>query len=139
MSVKVRVCTTIEATAGATWSSIEKVQTHVDWMADAESIRFTTEMHRGVGTGFECITAVGPIRLTDVMAITEWQPGRAMGVTHRGIVRGTGRFTLREVEGDRTHFCWEEQLKLPWALGGPIWNGSRNRFSRASGKGTSRD
>ena len=120
MSVKVRVCTTIDAPVSATWSSIEQVPTHVDWMADAESIRFTTEIHQGVGTRFECKTAVGPIRLTDIMAITEWDPGKAMGVAHRGIVTGKGRFTLREVEGGCTHFCWEEQLTLPWVLGGPI-------------------
>lgn len=120
MSIRVRVCTTIEAPPAETWSSIERIQTHVDWMADAESIRFTTETQKGVGTGFECVTAIGPIHLTDIMAITEWEPGAAMGVTHSGIVTGTGRFTLREVDGDRTHFCWDEQLTLPWALGGPM-------------------
>lgn len=89
-------------------------------MADAESIRFTTATHEGVGTQFECITAVGPIRLTDVMSITEWQPRETLGVEHRGVVTGTGRFTLSEAEGDRTNFCWEERLSLPWGLGGPI-------------------
>lgn len=120
MSVRVRVCTTIEASPAATWASIQQVQSHVDWMADAESISFTTALHEGVGTRFECVTAVGPIHLTDIMSITEWQPGKAMGVDHRGVVTGTGRFTLRELDGDRTHFCWDEQLRLPWGIGGPI-------------------
>ena len=51
-------------------------------MADAEVIRFLTEQTAGVGTRFECVTKVGPIRLTDEMEITEWEPGRAMGVRH---------------------------------------------------------
>ena len=59
-------------------------------MADAESIRFLTEQTRGVGTRFECVTKVGPIRLTDRMEITEWEPGRSMGVRHDGLVTGTG-------------------------------------------------
>ena len=43
-------------------------------MADAVAIRFETEQTRGVGTKFLCDTKVGPIRLTDQMEITEWQP-----------------------------------------------------------------
>lgn len=120
MSTRVRVCATINAPVSATWSSLEQIGTHVDWMADARSIRFTTNMHQGVGTEFECVTVVGPIRLTDIMSITEWEPREAMGVDHRGVVRGTGRFTLRELPGDRTDFCWEERLTFPWWLGGAI-------------------
>ena len=120
MSVTVHVCTDIDASLKATWSAIEHVETHVDWMADAESIRFTTPAHAGVGTQFECVTAVGPIRLVDVMSITDWEPEATMGVEHRGVVTGTGRFTLRAIDGDRTRFCWAEQLTLPLSLGGRV-------------------
>ena len=76
------------------WTAIEPIESHVEWMADAEVIRFVTGQTRGVGTRFECVTAVGPIRLTDRMEVTEWDPGRAMGVRHDGLVTGTGRFTI---------------------------------------------
>jgi hypothetical protein len=89
-------------------------------MHDAEAIRFLTEQRRGVGTRFECDTRVGPIRLTDVMEVTEWRPRRAMGIRHVGVVTGAGRFRLRRLPGGRTRFTWTERLHFPWWLGGPI-------------------
>ena len=72
----------------------------------------------GVGTRFECDTKIGPLTLTDVMEITEWKPGKAMGVRHTGLITGTGRFTLRRARHGRTHFQWKEQLTYPTCLGG---------------------
>ena len=46
-----------------------------------------------------------------------------MGVHHRGVVKGSGRFTLRALAGDETHFSWDEQLTFPWWLGGPLGGG----------------
>jgi hypothetical protein len=89
-------------------------------MHDAVGIRFRTTQHEGMGTTFETDTKVGPFRLTDVMAVTEWDPGRAIGIRHVGLVTGTGRFTLIPARGDRTRFTWEEQLEFPWRLGGPL-------------------
>ena len=91
---------------------------HVEWMADAEEIRFTSEATSGVGATFDCLTRIGPIRLTDRMEVTEWADGRCIGVRHVGLVTGTGRFTLVG-EGGGTRFTWEEELALPWWLGGP--------------------
>jgi hypothetical protein len=54
------------------------------------------------------------------MAITEWRPNKVMGVRHEGIVKGSGRFTLRRRRHGRTRFTWEERLVVPWRLGGPI-------------------
>jgi hypothetical protein len=55
------------------------------------------------------------------MEITEWVPGKAMGVRHEGVVTGTGQFTLEPIDLDRrTRFTWSEELFFPWWLGGPI-------------------
>ena len=94
---RIEVATTIEAPPEAVWARIEDVATHVDWMADAEAIRFTSDQTAGVGTTFDCETKVGPLKLTDRMAVTEWEPDRAMGVRHEGLVTGEGRFTLTAV------------------------------------------
>lgn len=102
------------------WRVVEPVENHVDWMADAESIEFITEQRRGVGTQFLCKTKVGPIRLTDTMRITQWEPGRAMGVEHIGLVTGNGVFTLTALDENVTRFEWTETLKFPWWLGGPL-------------------
>ena len=45
---------------------------------------------------------------------------RAMGVRHVGLVTGTGRFTLRRARRGRTRFTWDEQLRFPLWLGGPV-------------------
>ena len=117
---RIKVSTVIDAPRRDVWAAIEDVGTHVEWMADAVAIRFTSRKHRGEGTTFECDTRVGPLRLTDVMEITEWRPRRAMGVRHTGVVSGEGRFTLRRTRKGGTRFTWQERLRFPWWLGGPI-------------------
>jgi carbon monoxide dehydrogenase subunit G len=112
--------TDIKAPIERVWQVVEPVERHVDWMADAESIEFVTDQRRGVGTSFLCVTKVGPIKLTDKMRITQWEPQRAMGVEHVGIVTGTGVFTLEALDDRTTRFVWEERLVFPWWLGGPL-------------------
>jgi uncharacterized protein YndB with AHSA1/START domain len=120
----IRVAATYDAPPAEVWRVLEPIESHIDWMADAESIRFTTEQTRGLGTRFECITRVGPIRLTDTMSITAWEPERSMGVEHEGLITGSGRFTLEPLDdGRRTRFTWEEELTFPWWLAGRL--GSR--------------
>jgi carbon monoxide dehydrogenase subunit G len=118
--MKIRVGITIDAPPDVTWRTVEPIENHVDWMADAESIHFTSTRTRGTGTTFECVTKVGPIRLTDRMTVTEWQPGRVMGIEHHGVVTGRGRFTVRRRRGGRTRFTWNERLEFPWWMGGPV-------------------
>lgn len=118
----IRVSTVIDAPPAEVWDVVRKIEDHVDWMADAEAIRFTSEQHAGVGTTFECDTKVGPAKLTDVMEITEWEDEKVMGVRHTGIVTGTGRFTLHPAGPGRTEFRWEEELDFPVWMGGPLRN-----------------
>ncbi len=117
---RIRVSTVINAAPATVWDEVRHIDRHVEWMADAESIRFTGDQTDGAGTRFDCVTKVGPIRLTDKMLITEWQPGKRMGVRHEGLVTGTGFFTLARIRRDRTRFTWEEQLVFPWWMGGPV-------------------
>jgi hypothetical protein len=118
--VKIRVGVTLPAAPDGVWRVVEPIENHVEWMADAESITFTSAQQRGVGTTFDCVTAIGPFRTVDRMVVTTWQPGRAMGIEHRGLFRGTGRFTLRRAGRGRTRFTWTERLHFPWWLGGPV-------------------
>lgn len=113
--------TTIDAPPQVVWPHLAALDTHVEWMADADAIRFTSAQRRGVGTSFECDTRVGPFRLTDRMEVTEWEEGRLIGVRHRGVVSGTGRFTIERLDrGERTRFTWEERLAFPWRLATPV-------------------
>ncbi len=119
---RIRVSTTLPAPPSAVWASVSDLASHVEWMADAEAIRFTSARRSGIGTVMEVATKVGPLRLTDVIEVTEWRPGRAIGVRHTGLVGGTGRFTLRRsrVRPRSTRFTWEEQLVFPPWLGGSV-------------------
>ena len=116
----IEVTTVIAVPPLELWRQIEDIASHTEWMADAEEIRFTSPQHQGAGTTFDCETRVGPLRLTDTMAITAWTPGELMGVRHEGIVTGWGQFTLAQVSGGRTRFTWHEELAFPWWIGGPI-------------------
>jgi hypothetical protein len=102
------------------WADVRDVASHVEWMEDAIEIRFRGRRRSGVGTAFDCVTKVGPFSLVDRMEITEWQPRASMGVRHVGVVTGEGRFTLGQARGGRTRFTWEERLRFPWWLGGPV-------------------
>jgi uncharacterized protein YndB with AHSA1/START domain len=116
---KVQVSVQIAAPPKVVWAAIEDIAGHVDWMSEAVAIRFTSPNRRGVGTTFDCDTKVGPFRTTDRMEITEWVPGKVMGVAHAGVVTGAGRFTLKRRRGG-TRFAWDERLRFPWYVGGPI-------------------
>jgi uncharacterized protein YndB with AHSA1/START domain len=117
---RIRVSTVIDAPPAQVWDEVRHVERHVDWMADAVEIRFTSRRRSGVGTTFDCLTKVGPIRLTDKMEITDWRDGKLMGVRHVGLVTGTGRFTVTKARGGRSRFTWDERLTFPWWLGGPV-------------------
>ncbi len=119
---KIRVSTTIEAPVAEVWAYVRCIQSHTEWMADAESITFCTNQTEGLGTEFKCLTKIGPIRLTDEMVITEWEENSAMGVRHRGLVAGEGRFTLSPAGSNRCEFCWTEELHFPLWMGGPLRN-----------------
>jgi hypothetical protein len=119
---RIRVATTIPASTSTVWADVRDLGSHVEWMADAEAIRFTSSTRAGVGTTFDCDTKVGPFSLVDRMEVTEWETERVIGVRHVGLVTGIGRFTLRpaRLRSRSTRFTWEEELTFPWWMGGPV-------------------
>ena len=101
------------------WEELRHLERHVEWMHDALSISFTSDAREGVGTAFICLTKVGPFRTRDQMTITAWDELRVIGVAHRGLVTGEGRFTLQP-SGAGTTMTWRESLRLPWWFAGPL-------------------
>tara|TARA_B100001094_G_C17490501_1_gene466262 strand:- start:71 stop:523 length:453 start_codon:yes stop_codon:yes gene_type:complete len=119
---EISVETLIDAPLEDVWNAVVDIKSHVNWMDDAVSIHFTGTRQQGVGTTFDCETQIGPIKLTDRMEITEWVEGKTIGVSHKGLVSGKGRFTLLELNPRRTTFTWEESLIFPFWMGGPFRN-----------------
>jgi len=117
---RIRVSTVINASPERVWEEVRHIDRHVDWMADAESITFRSQQTSGAGTTFDCVTKVGPVKLVDKMAITQWREGEEMGVRHDGLVTGIGRFTLARIRRDRTRFTWDEDLVFPWWMAGRV-------------------
>jgi carbon monoxide dehydrogenase subunit G len=116
---RISVSIVIDTRPAEVWTELRNLGSHVEWMDDAESIRFTTSQREGVGTHFECATRVGPLRLTDKMVVTEWSPVEAIGIRHEGLVTGTGRFVIEQSGSTATVVRWTERLAFPWWLGGP--------------------
>jgi carbon monoxide dehydrogenase subunit G len=116
---RVRVSTTIDAPPPAVWGDLRNIDRHVEWMRDAVSITFGTDRREGVGTAFVCETRIGPFRTADRMVVTEWADCEVMGIRHTGVVTGSGRFTLAPA-GAGTRVIWDEELRFPWWMGGPV-------------------
>jgi hypothetical protein len=118
--ITISVSTVILASTADVWRAIEHIETHTEWMTDAVSIEFRTEEHAGVGAEFDCLTRVGPLRTTDRFVVTRWEPGAAMGISHRGAVTGDGELTLTEWGDGATRCSWTERLRFPWWLAGRV-------------------
>lgn len=116
----IRVTQELAAPPAEVWADVSDLASHVEWMADAERITFVTERRSGVGAAFDCLTRVGPLRLNDRMEVTGWEEGTEIGIRHQGAVTGEGRFRLEPLSGGRTRFVWEERLRFPWWMGGPV-------------------
>ena len=120
----IRTSTVVPAPPPVVWEDLRRIGRHVEWMSDAESIRFLTDDTEGVGTRFECVTRLGPLRLVDRMEVTDWRDGVVMGIRHHGVVSGVGQFRLTPFTAPggeaRTRFEWHETLRFPWWMGGPV-------------------
>lgn len=101
------------------WEALADLASHVRWMKDAESLEFTTDQRRGVGTSMRVSTRVGPLRTMDIIAVRGWEEGESIGVEHIGLVTGTGTLAATRLDGS-TRVTWVEDLEFPWWLGGPV-------------------
>jgi hypothetical protein len=102
------------------WEEVSRLDRHTEWMADARSVEFIGAARSGPGTTVRVATRFGPLRTTDVIAVTAWEPPRRIAVDHRGRFTGRGEFRLDPEEPGATRFTWEEEVRFPWYLGGPL-------------------
>ncbi len=138
-----RIVVTQDLTAPveSVWPKLADLESHSEWMKDAESIVFRSTSRRGVGVEMEVETRVGPLRTLDIMEVTGWEEGKSISVRHKGLVTGEGTLSLRPRGNTATTIVWDEQLTFPWWLGGrviawiakpvlkAIWRGNLRRFA----------
>lgn len=101
------------------WDVVSQLDRHSEWMTDADSISFADGQTSGVGTTMDVLTRVGPFTTIDRIVVERWNPPTTIGVSHRGLISGTGAFGLSETPLG-TRFVWKEDLRFPWYLGGPV-------------------
>ncbi len=111
----------INAPIDTVWADLADLDSHVEWMADADSLSYRSDQKTGVGTVIEVLTKVGPLKTVDVLTFTVWDPPNTMIAIHSGVVKGEGIFTLTDLGDDRTRFTWAEKLELPWYFGGSFF------------------
>jgi hypothetical protein len=109
----------IAAAPSTVWGIASDLAAQPEWMHDAKAIRFATAHTTGTGVVMHCDTAIGPMKLTDTLVVTAWEEGREIAIRHSGAVSGTGRLTVRPHPAG-TLFTWQEELRFPWWLGGPL-------------------
>jgi hypothetical protein len=115
----ITISTTIPLPISAVWDELRHIDRHVEWMNDAVALTFVNGQREGVGTSFHCKTKIGPFVTNDVMTITRWESEAAMGVEHKGLIKGEGVFFLHG-EDEQTTLVWQEALRFPWYVGGPL-------------------
>ena len=114
---RIQISQVIDRAPSEVWNEMRHIERHVNWMHDAVEIRFTSDSRGGIGTSFICLTKVGPFKTQDVMTITDWRENEVMGVTHAGLIKGSGKFTIVPNHLGSL-ITWEERLEFPWwALG----------------------
>jgi len=116
---RVAVSREISAPRERVWGALADLESHTDWMRDARSIEFTSELRRGEGTRMEVVTVIGPLRTTDIMEVVAWDEGRSIDVRHEGLVTGAGTLRVEPV-GNGSRVTWDETLMFPWWLGGAL-------------------
>jgi len=119
MAARVIVSADIPASRSRVWADVADLAEHPRWMTDAHTITFLTKARAGVGTRMEVETRFGPLRASDVLEVTGWDPYERIAVAHRGLFTGSGEFTFAD-HGGGTRVTWTEQIRFPWFFGGRV-------------------
>ncbi len=119
MARTIQVAIDIDAPIDTVWDDLAQLETHSEWMRDADSIEFVGEQRQGVGTKIRVPTRIGPLRTVDEIEFTSWEPPTLMAISHRGLFTGTGDISLRTTAAG-TIVTWREEVQFPLRFAGPL-------------------
>ena len=106
----------INAPIQKVWDSLAQWEKQGDWMLQTK-VWVTSEITEGVGTQISAFTGIKKIGILDTMLVTTWEPPHTCDVVHTGkIIKGTGRFHLRELTPTSVAFDWSEDVVAPRIL-----------------------
>jgi len=118
------LCIDHRAPVDHVWRVIEAIDTHTEWMTDAETITFPPSNARA-SVPSSTASPESSVQHGRRMRVTEWEP-QAVRASNTTASSRTGRFTLLGV-GNGTHrVLLTEDLVFPTSLGG----GAAERLAR---------
>lgn len=144
MARTIEVSIVIPAPIAEVWDDLARIETHSEWMKDAEAIEFLGDQQRGPGTRIRVPTRIGPLTTVDHMTFTAWEPPHRMAIDHKGTFTGSGEMALREVAAG-TELTWREKIRFPLYFAGSlgevaaapilrrIWTANLKRFAARFG------
>lgn len=110
----------IATTKEVLWRYLINFEDQPRWMKDAIEIRVRQRSDEIVGTTFETLTKVGPLKTTDVMQVVSVIENRMIEIEHQGLIGGRGFFEVHDFTPGNCIFYWIEELTFPWYLGAAI-------------------
>ena len=106
----------IRAPIEKVWQALAQWESQGEWML-LTKVEVVSEIREGVGTSIAAFTGIGKLGLMDHMQVTTWKPPHICDVIHTGrIIKGTGRFELKQIDAFTTRFDWSEEILAPRAI-----------------------
>lgn len=120
-SNNISITVKIKAPIQEVWNALAHWEKQGDWMLQTK-VWVTSQITEGVGTDISAFTGIGRLGILDTMSVTTWQPPHTCEVVHSGkIIKGTGRFHLRQIDQSTTAFDWSEVVMAPRVIFLMIW------------------
>jgi carbon monoxide dehydrogenase subunit G len=106
----------IKAPIEKVWQALAQWESQGEWML-LTKVEVVSEIREGVGTSIAAFTGIGKLGLMDHMQVTTWKPPHICDVIHTGrMIKGTGRFELKQIDAFTTRFDWSEEILAPRAI-----------------------
>ena len=106
----------IKAPIEKVWQALAQWESQGEWML-LTKVEVVSEIREGVGTSIAAFTGIGKLGLMDHMQVTTWKPPHICDVIHTGrIIKGTGRFELKQIDAFTTRFDCSEEILAPRAI-----------------------
>lgn len=118
--VAIELAETMPGPPEVVWRLITDWENQGDWQLEARDFVVTSDEREGVGVTAEATVSIGGITTRDVAEVVAWQPGKLLGIEHKGWVSGEGELHLTALGSDRTHVFWVERLHPPLGIAGAV-------------------
>ena len=101
------------------WELITDWEHQDDWMLEASDFAVVSSHREGIGVEAEATISIGGIKTRDRVRITQWEPGRLLGIAHLGWVSGHADMKLLPSNGS-TRLVWREHFTPPLGVVGAL-------------------